>query len=179
MLGALRLVRLCLVALLAAIAVPAARAAERVDLLLVFAVDVSRSIDAAKFQLQRDGYVAAINNPRVIEAIRRQNFAEAVRRFESAIDLDARAVPAYLNLGAYCGDEHRREILWRHQFHLDELMRTVLKAHDDRRRVVTDPRALYFGAPLDERTLVPGERGTIYQTRFADWLALRMSGAVR
>jgi hypothetical protein len=48
----------------------AARAAEPVDLLLVLASDVSRSVDAAKFKLQRDGYVAAISNPRVIEAIR-------------------------------------------------------------------------------------------------------------
>ncbi len=48
----------------------AARAAERVDLLLVLASDVSRSVDSQKFQLQRDGYVAALNKPRVIEAIR-------------------------------------------------------------------------------------------------------------
>jgi hypothetical protein len=34
----------------------AAIAAEPVDLLLVLASDVSRSIDAAKFRLQRDGY---------------------------------------------------------------------------------------------------------------------------
>jgi hypothetical protein len=61
---------LWLAALTLAIQVPAARAAERVDLLLVFAVDVSRSIDAPKFQLQRDGYVAAINNPKVIDSIR-------------------------------------------------------------------------------------------------------------
>ena len=32
--------------------------------------DVSRSIDAPKFKLQRDGYAAAIVNPRVIQAIR-------------------------------------------------------------------------------------------------------------
>jgi len=31
---------------------------------------VSRSIDQQKFQLQRDGYAAAITNPRVIDAIR-------------------------------------------------------------------------------------------------------------
>jgi lipopolysaccharide biosynthesis regulator YciM len=31
--------------------------------------------------------------------MRRKDFAEASRRFQSAIDLDARAVPAYLNLG--------------------------------------------------------------------------------
>ncbi|HEY2134562.1 MAG TPA: DUF1194 domain-containing protein, partial [Xanthobacteraceae bacterium] len=48
----------------------AAAAAETVDLLLVFAADVSRSIDQPKFQLQRDGYAAAITNPRVLDAIR-------------------------------------------------------------------------------------------------------------
>jgi hypothetical protein len=45
-------------------------AAEPVDLLLVLTSDVSRSVDAAKFKLQRDGYISAINNPRVIDAIR-------------------------------------------------------------------------------------------------------------
>ena len=47
----------------------AARAAD-VDLLLVLAADVSRSIDAAKFQLQRDGYAAAVANSRVRDTIR-------------------------------------------------------------------------------------------------------------
>jgi len=45
-------------------------AAERVDLLLVLAADVSRSMDEKKFQLQRSGYAAAFSDPRVIEAIR-------------------------------------------------------------------------------------------------------------
>jgi hypothetical protein len=44
--------------------------AERVDLLLVLAADVSRSMDETKFRLQRSGYAAAFSNPRVIEAIR-------------------------------------------------------------------------------------------------------------
>jgi hypothetical protein len=57
-------------AILAAILVPAAAsAAENVDLLLVLAVDVSRSIDATKFQLQREGYAAAVADPHVLEAI--------------------------------------------------------------------------------------------------------------
>lgn len=48
-----------------------ARAAEQsVDLLLVLAADVSRSVDAAKFKLQRDGYATAITNKRVLDAIR-------------------------------------------------------------------------------------------------------------
>src|SRR5512136_2375388 len=46
------------------------RAAEKVDLLLVLAADVSRSVDAQKFQLQRDGYAAAIANRQVLDAIR-------------------------------------------------------------------------------------------------------------
>jgi Protein of unknown function (DUF1194) len=49
---------------------PAARAAERVDLLLVLASDVSRSVDADKFELQRRGYGQALSDPRVVEAIR-------------------------------------------------------------------------------------------------------------
>ena len=45
------------------------RAGEPVDLLLVLAADVSRSVDQAKFQLQRQGYAAAISHPRVLNAI--------------------------------------------------------------------------------------------------------------
>jgi hypothetical protein len=48
----------------------ASRAAEHVDLLLVLASDVSRSVDTRKFQLQREGYAAALSNPRVIDAIK-------------------------------------------------------------------------------------------------------------
>jgi uncharacterized protein DUF1194 len=58
------------VALVPVLLATAARAAEEVDLLLVLSSDVSRSIDAPKFKLQRDGYSAAIMNPRVIQAIR-------------------------------------------------------------------------------------------------------------
>ncbi|MBI4274021.1 MAG: DUF1194 domain-containing protein [Rhizobiales bacterium] len=47
-----------------------AQASEAVDLLLVLAADVSRSVDQAKFQLQREGYAAALSNPHVLEAIR-------------------------------------------------------------------------------------------------------------
>ncbi len=39
-----------------------------VDLALVIAVDVSRSMDAEEFRLQRDGYVAAIRDPDFVAA---------------------------------------------------------------------------------------------------------------
>jgi Protein of unknown function (DUF1194) len=53
-----------------AVLLPAAAfAAEQVDLLLVLAADVSRSVDATKFQLQREGYAAAVADPKVLDAI--------------------------------------------------------------------------------------------------------------
>ena len=67
--GMIRTLRLLI--LTVTLAFPAASlAAEQVDLLLVLAADVSRSIDSEKFQLQRDGYAAAITDPRVLEAIK-------------------------------------------------------------------------------------------------------------
>lgn len=44
-------------------------AMEPADLLLVIAVDVSRSIDEEEAKLQREGYVRALTNPRVIDAM--------------------------------------------------------------------------------------------------------------
>lgn len=49
---------------------PAVRAAEPVDLLLVLAADVSRSVDGDKFKLQREGYAAAVADVHVLDAIR-------------------------------------------------------------------------------------------------------------
>ncbi len=46
-----------------------AEAAQAVDVALVLAADVSRSIDDEEFALQRRGYSAAISDPRVLEAI--------------------------------------------------------------------------------------------------------------
>jgi len=48
---------------------------------------------------QSQSIQAFLENEIGLEALRRKNLPEAVRRFESAIDLDRRAVPAYLNLG--------------------------------------------------------------------------------
>ena len=46
-----------------------ALADDRVDVLLVLAADISRSVDDRKFRLQRDGYAAAIADPRVVRAM--------------------------------------------------------------------------------------------------------------
>lgn len=47
-----------------------ARAETEVDLLLVLAADISRSVDAIKFKLQREGYAAALTHQRVLAAIK-------------------------------------------------------------------------------------------------------------
>jgi hypothetical protein len=47
-----------------------AAAAEPVDLALLVAVDVSDSIDGREARLQRNGYIAALNDPAVLAAIR-------------------------------------------------------------------------------------------------------------
>ena len=47
--------------------------------------------------------------------MRRKDYAEAIRRFQAAIDLDARAVPAYLNLGDVRvaeGNEQEAAAIW-------------------------------------------------------------------
>ena len=58
-----------LILLMPALANPA-RAAEPVDLTLVLVSDVSRSVDDASFRMQKAGYTAAFNDPRVLAAIR-------------------------------------------------------------------------------------------------------------
>ena len=47
-----------------------ARAQTPVDLQLVLAVDASGSVDQRRFNLQKQGYVAAFQNPKVLTAIR-------------------------------------------------------------------------------------------------------------
>jgi uncharacterized protein DUF1194 len=60
-----------LVALVAGwLAAAAPARAVPVDLELVLAVDISRSVDDEEARLQRQGYVAAFRDPRIVEAIR-------------------------------------------------------------------------------------------------------------
>ena len=58
---------------------------------------------------------------------------------------------------------------------MDDFIRTRFAATGDARQVVTDADAQYFGAALDERSIVPvdGEEVTLYPTSFSDWMAAR------
>jgi hypothetical protein len=55
--------------LVAPLSVGPARAQADVDLQLVLAVDVSGSVNEARFELQKRGYVAAFRDPRLLQAI--------------------------------------------------------------------------------------------------------------
>ena len=57
------------------------------------------------------------------------------------------------------------------QFRFDALIRHFLGSRNDPREVVADPEALYFGAMLAERTLVPEEDAMRGEIRFDDWLS--------
>jgi hypothetical protein len=60
---------LAVAALTAILAAITPARAETVDLLLILAADVSRSIDDVEFNLQRKGYAAAFSDPKVLAAI--------------------------------------------------------------------------------------------------------------
>ena len=56
------------------------------------------------------------------------------------------------------------------RFRLDDLVRIVMKANADTREVITDANARYFGAELNDRTLVPDAGARIGARHFEDWL---------
>jgi uncharacterized protein YbjT (DUF2867 family) len=62
------------------------------------------------------------------------------------------------------------EIAGPQQFRFDELIRQGLQARHDPREVVVDPQARYFGALLDERSLVPADGARLGDVRLQDWL---------
>src|SRR5947209_6153860 len=64
---------------------------------------------------QGEAILAFLENEIGLEHMRRKEYADAVRRFEAAIDLDARAVPAYLNMGDVRvaeGNEREAAAIW-------------------------------------------------------------------
>jgi uncharacterized protein YbjT (DUF2867 family) len=57
------------------------------------------------------------------------------------------------------------------QYRFDEFIRDALAAGGDSRSVVADPQARYFGAVLDERSLVPDNASHLGGIRFEEWVA--------
>jgi uncharacterized protein YbjT (DUF2867 family) len=57
------------------------------------------------------------------------------------------------------------------RFPLDELGRKFLAARGDKRQIIADVHARYFGSELDDRSLVTGAHARIAPTRLQNWLA--------
>jgi uncharacterized protein YbjT (DUF2867 family) len=60
---------------------------------------------------------------------------------------------------------------------MDEFVRRFLNATADARPVIADASAKYFGVPVDDRTLTPGDHPLLGSTHFDGWLS--HSGAAR
>jgi uncharacterized protein YbjT (DUF2867 family) len=54
---------------------------------------------------------------------------------------------------------------------LDKIARKFLAASGDRRQVIADVHARYFGAELNDRSLTPGDHPRLGSIRFEDWLS--------
>jgi uncharacterized protein YbjT (DUF2867 family) len=57
------------------------------------------------------------------------------------------------------------------KFRIDELVRRRLASLNDPREVVADREALYSGAKINDKTLVPDDNARLSETRFETWLA--------
>jgi uncharacterized protein YbjT (DUF2867 family) len=53
---------------------------------------------------------------------------------------------------------------------LDQLVARFLAGTNDPRKVITDPKALYYGVELNDQSLTPGANPLIGATFFEDWL---------
>lgn len=54
---------------------------------------------------------------------------------------------------------------------MDDFVRTGLAAKGDPREVITDPAAPYFGALIDDHSIVPAGAATLFERTFGDWLS--------
>ena len=63
------------------------------------------------------------------------------------------------------------------RFRMDDLVRRRLVALKDPREVIADPEALYSGANIREKTLVPGDDARLGETTFETWLT-RSAGQI-
>jgi uncharacterized protein YbjT (DUF2867 family) len=61
----------------------------------------------------------------------------------------------------------------------DDLVRQFLNATGDARKVITDPKALYYGIPVNDQSLTPGDHPRVGPTRFEDWLSSRAPMGVK
>jgi len=90
---------------------------------------------------------------------------------------DIAAVMAEVALGAPLNGTV--EVAGPERMHLSDLVQGYLAAKKDARTVVADVHARYFGAELNDATLVPGPNPRLGATRFEDWLGAQLATAAQ
>jgi uncharacterized protein YbjT (DUF2867 family) len=56
---------------------------------------------------------------------------------------------------------------------MDEFIRYYLTTTEDSRQLVTDEQARYFGAELNDETLVPGDQARLGRIKYEDWCSMQ------
>ena len=62
------------------------------------------------------------------------------------------------------------------EYRMDDFFRKALAGRGDGREVVADPKALYFGSELSERSLVPMGEATHGELHYDEWYAAQSAG---
>ena len=88
--------------------------------------------------------------------------------FQPILSADVVAALADITLGAPLNDI--AEVGGPERFPMNELVRRVLRASGDEREVITDSHARYFGAELNDESLVASPGARVGSKRFEDWL---------
>lgn len=101
----------------------------------------------------QDGGAEVVISPALVQPVSALDVAEALADLATGAPLD-RTV----------------EVAGPERFRMSDLAAEVLTAYDDRRRIIADPHARYFGAELNDQSLLPGPDARIAALRFEDWL---------
>jgi uncharacterized protein YbjT (DUF2867 family) len=88
--------------------------------------------------------------------------------FQPILSSDVVAALADITLGAPVNGTV--EVGGPERFRIDELVRRVLSANGDEREVVVDSHARYFGAELDDQSLLASPDARVGSMRFEEWL---------
>ncbi len=93
--------------------------------------------------------------------------------FQPILSSDVVAVLAEITVGSPVNGTV--EVGGPERFRMDDLVQRVLRANGDPREVITDSHALYFGAELNDESLVAGSDARIGSMHFQDWLTVAAS----
>jgi uncharacterized protein YbjT (DUF2867 family) len=162
--------------------IEAAEAARVKHHVVLSVVGTDRLLDSGYFRakmIQEDLVRTSLIPHTVLRATQFFEFVERIARADS----DERVSPAFIqpiaseevaaalaDLATASPRNGMIEAAGPEMFRLDEMVRRVRRIHQDRRAVVTDPGARYYGAELREDTLTPDEGAILGVTRFDEWL---------